>query len=44
MTHVKIQNELKNIPLGTDFGASRNKDLNELEMFMARAVMNGFKL
>ena len=32
---------LNHLVNGTGYGESRNKDLNKLELFMAKAVMNG---
>ena len=29
--------------IGTGYGESRNKDLNELEIFLAKAIMNGLR-
>ena len=36
-----FENLLNHLSNGTGYGASRNKDLNELELFMDKAVMNG---
>ena len=39
----RFKNFLDYLVIGTGYGESRNKDLNELELLFARAVINGLK-